>query len=417
MSNYDYVALKNLCTVNQGLQIPIKKRFKSSGKNRYFYITVQFLKDNQTEQYYIENPPLSSICTEEDIIVVRTGSTGQILTGISGCFHNNFFKVNYDKNKVFGRYLYYCLSSKEKQKEMKQRAGITVIPDLNHFMFLDMKIPLPSYQNQLKIASLLDVINKKIEINNKINQQLEEMAKTIYDYWFVQFDFPNENGKPYKSSGGEMVYNKELKREIPKGWEVGKLEDIVAKIGTGLNPRKNFKLGKGNNYYVTIKNIRQGEIILDNKCDKIDDEALEIINKRSDLQVGDILFTSIEPIGTTYLIKNKPVNWNINESVFTIRPNYEKVTSDFLYMFLSSDYVKVFTKNSSTGSIHKGIRHNTLKRCNIIIPPKIFIQIFSNKVGVILKKIDLYKQENQKLAEIRDFLLPMLMNGQITVKS
>src|SRR5690554_6948056 len=99
-----YSYLKDLCTVNQGLQIPISKRFKSDGKDRYFYITVQFLKTGFLEKFYIENPPKSSICNEDDIIVVRTGSTGQILTGIRGCFHNNFFKVNYDKSKIIGKY-------------------------------------------------------------------------------------------------------------------------------------------------------------------------------------------------------------------------------------------------------------------------------------------------------------------------
>ena len=112
MIEVPYIKLAELCTVNQGLQIPITKRFKSHGLNRYFYITVQFLKDSHNEKFYVENPPKSSICNKDDIIVVRTGSTGQILTGIEGCFHNNFFKVNYDKEKVVGKYLYYCLKSK-----------------------------------------------------------------------------------------------------------------------------------------------------------------------------------------------------------------------------------------------------------------------------------------------------------------
>ncbi|WP_340153450.1 restriction endonuclease subunit S [uncultured Marivirga sp.] len=422
-----YIHLKDLCSVNQGLQIPISKRFREPGENRFFYITVQFLKDGHLEKYYIENPPKSSICNPDDIIIVRTGSTGQILTGITGCFHNNFFKVNYDKNLVNGKYLYYCLTTKEKQREMKIRAGITTIPDLNHFMFLDMKIPFLPLKFQNGIVSVLDSINLKIELNKKINKQLEAVAKLIYDYWFVQFDFPISKaqakamgkpeleGKPYKNSGCKMVYSEALKREIPEGWEVKQVGDIVERTGTGLNPRNNFKLGEGENFYVTIKNIEQGRIVLDDKCDKISDTSLEIIDKRSNLKPGDILFTSIEPVGTTYLIKEKPINWNINESVFVITPNLEEVSSEYLYMFLSSDYMKAYTRNVAYGSIHKGIRHGTLKECKILVPQNEILIEFSQVLDPILDKLDVAQKENQKLSELRDWLLPMLMNGQVKV--
>ena len=278
-----------------------------------------------------------------------------------------------------------------------------------------VNISLPSLYIQQKIASVLSSLDSKIELNNRINAELEAMAKTIYDYWFVQFDFPDKNGKPYKTSGGKMVWNEDLKREIPEGWENCILGDVVSSTGTGLNPRDNFILGEGDNYYVTIKNLEQGRVILNNKCDKISNKSLEIINKRSDLKVGDILFTSIEPVGVTYLILEKPQNWNINESVFTIRPNYEKLTSGFLYMFLSGDFIKAYTKNVSAGSIHKGIRHGLLKDCKFILPPKEMINKFSSKAETILKKMDLIEKENQQLSNLRDWLLPMLMNGQVTV--
>lgn len=277
------------------------------------------------------------------------------------------------------------------------------------------KIEIVKKPNHKLIGQYITQINKKIELNNKINHELEAMAKLLYDYWFVQFDFPNEQGKPYKSSGGKMVYNKDLKREIPDGWLACKLGDVVQKIGTGLNPRDNFILGEGENYYVTIKNIEQGMVILDNKCDKISDNSLRIINKRSDLRSGDILFTSIEPVGTTYLIRKKPVNWNINESVFTIRPKYDKVSSEFLYLFLSGNYIKAYTKNVSAGSIHKGIRHSTLKDCKFILPKKEIVDSFTIQLIPILDKLDIIQKENQKLIELRDWLLPMLMNGQVTI--
>jgi len=288
--------------------------------------------------------------------------------------------------------------------------------NLNQNGIQDLEIPFPSETIQKSIAKVLSDLDAKIELNNRINRELEAMAKTLYDYWFVQFDFPNANGKPYKSSGGKMVYNAELKREIPERWEAGTLNDAISKTGTGLNPRDNFVLGEGDNYYVTIKSIEQGRVVLDDKCDKISDETLEIINKRSDLQIGDILFTSIEPVGLTYLIQEIPKNWNINESVFTIRPNYKKVTSEFLFMFLSGDYIKAYTKNVAAGSIHKGVRHSTLKECKFIIPAKNTIMDFTQLIKPILKKLDLLQKQNQHLTALRDWLLPMLMNGQVRVK-
>ena len=316
-----------------------------------------------------------------------------------------------DRNKTEPYFLFYYL----KQLDLAHLNTGTGVPSMTIGAYYGIPIVLPELEAQKKTAKLLLDVDNRIELNNRIKVELESVTKLIYDYWFVQFDFPDENGKPYKSSGGKMVYNEEAKREIPQGWESCLLGDVLDRTGTGLNPRKNFVLGSGENFYVTIKNIEQGKVILDNKCDKINDEALEIINKRSDLNVGDILFTSIQPVGVTYLLHEKPINWNINESVFTIRPN-SKVTSEFLYMFLSGDYIKAYTNNVSAGSIHKGVRHSTLKECEFILPHRSLIEKFTEKVQPILYKLHLIDKENQKLSELRDWLLPMLMNGQVTIK-
>ena len=212
-----------------------------------------------------------------------------------------------------------------------------------------------------------------------------------------------------------MVYNATLKRKIPVGWRLCELSDIVSRTATGLNPRDNFKLGSGENYYVTIKNVNDGKIVLDEKCDRIDDEALKIIDRRSQLQCGDVLFTSIEPVGVTYLIQEKPTNWNINESVFTIRPANSKTTPEHLFLLLSSDEMKAFTKNSSTGSIHKGIRHGVLRTFKLAYGSKELIDDFSIITKPMLRHMYTLDMENQHLTQLRDWLLPTLMNGQVTV--
>jgi len=305
-----------------------------------------------------------------------------------------------------------------KNLNLENYANSSGVPTLNRNFIHPLIVNFPDLPTQSAIAQILSSLDEKIGLNNKINRELENFARTIYEYWFVQFDFPNNKRKPYKSSGGELVYNKILKYKIPKDWEPLKLNNIISRIGTGLNPRNNFKFGNGDNFYVTIRNISDGKIIIDDKCDKIDDESLKIINKRSDLQIGDTLFTSIEPVGTTYLIYRKPENWNINESVFTIRPNINKTTPEFLYHLLSSNLMKVFTKNFSTGSVHKGIRHGVLRTFPLAYPKdKRIINSFSMMTRPILEQIDNIDYESSILAKLRDFLLPLLMNGQVTVKN
>jgi len=312
-------------------------------------------------------------------------------------------------------FYYYYFQLKNIQKYFYQNATGSTIKNLGLKSIQEFEVPYPNLKSWEPIANLLSDIDKKIEINNQIILELETMAKLIYDYWFVQFDFPDENGKPYKSSGGKMVYNEALKREIPDLWSEVKLKDIITRSATGLNPRNNFSLGEGENYYITIKSIENGRIIFDDRCDRVSDESLEIIDKRSNLQVGDVLFTSIQPVGVTYLIQEKPANWNINESVFTIRADSERVTSEFLYMMLSSSEIRAFTKQSSTGSIHKGIRHGVLKAFNLPYGGKGITKSFSEVVSPMLLKSFLLDNENQQLRQLRDWILPMLMNGQVKI--
>ena len=312
-------------------------------------------------------------------------------------------------------FYYYYFQLQNIQKYFYQVATGSTIKNLGLKLIQDFEVPYPNIESSEPITRILCELDRKIEINNKINIELEAMAKLIYDYWFVQFDFPDENGKPYKSSGGKMVFNDVLKREIPDGWNDISLGNIIVKSGTGLNPRSNFKLGEGDNYYITIKNIKNGKIIFDDKTDRISDKSLEIINKRSDLQIGDVLFTSIDPVGITYFIQKKPKNWNINESVFTLRADEKLLTPEFLFILLSSKEMKVFTKQSSAGSIHKGIRHEVLKNFKLPYGGIPVILSFTKILRPLLERQYMVDTETQKLNELRDWLLPMLMNGQVTV--
>lgn len=180
--SYNDFLLSDLCTVNQGLQIPINQRKKEPGTNRYFYITVQFLK-NSGDKYYIENPSENVICTKDDILVTRTGSTGKIITGVDGCFHNNFFKVNCDESLIKRKYMFYLLNSKKMFLRMLEVASGGTVPDLPHKKFYNLKVSIPSLEEQQRIVDILDKFDSYC---NDISQGLPaeiEMRKKQYEYY------------------------------------------------------------------------------------------------------------------------------------------------------------------------------------------------------------------------------------------
>lgn len=180
-NNFEKVKLADLCIVNQGLQIPINQRKKEPAENRYFYITVQFLKGGD-EKYYIENPQPNVICKKEDILVTRTGSTGKIITGVEGCFHNNFFKVE-PNERILKRYLYFVLNSKRMYNKMLRAASGGTVPDLPHRKFYNLEIFLPSIEEQEKIINILDSFEKLCnDISEGLPAEIEARQKQ-YEYY------------------------------------------------------------------------------------------------------------------------------------------------------------------------------------------------------------------------------------------
>lgn len=180
-NNFEKVKLADLCIVNQGLQIPINQRKKKPAENRYFYITVQFLKGGD-EKYYIESPQPNVICKKEDILVTRTGSTGKVITGVEGCFHNNFFKVE-PNERILKRYLYFVLNSKRMYNKMLRAASGGTVPDLPHRKFYNLEIFLPSIDEQKKIINVLERFEKLCnDISEGLPAEIEARQKQ-YEYY------------------------------------------------------------------------------------------------------------------------------------------------------------------------------------------------------------------------------------------
>lgn len=358
-----------------------------------------------------------------DVLITRTSETIDELA-MSCVAVKNYPKATYSgftkrlrpkrEGIAYPKYMAFYFRSALFRKAVTNNAFMTLRASFNEDIFTFLDVYLPDYDEQVRIGDMLYNIECKIQKNKEINDYLEEMAKTIYDYWFVQFDFPNENGKPYKSSGGKMVNSNG--HIIPESWTFCKVQDIISNICTGLNPRDNFKLGTGDIKYITVKNLTPNGTLDFTGCDTIDESARTIVHNRSDIQIGDILFASIAPLGRCYLIQSEPTDWDINESVFSIRANTDIITPAFLYLYFMSDAFIKHATSSSTGSIFKGIRINTLLETELCVPPLSVILKFEERLASIFPLKSKNYEEIQRLSNLRDWLLPMLMNGQATIE-
>ena len=185
--------------------------------------------------------------------------------------------------------------------------------------------------------------------------------------------------------------------KLPNGWSIIKFSDCILQLTTGLNPRNNFSLGDGNLKYITAKNLSKYDIIDFTKCDSINEKSKEIINKRSDIKIGDILFSSRDPVGHSYLIKEKPSFYDIGESIFSIRVNKEVVLPQYLNLYLSSDQFVRHASKFITGSVIKEIRIGHLKETLVIVPPMDIQKKISHCISSIDKKIEVNNLINDNL--------------------
>ena len=403
-----------------------KEYFVPKGKNTYkvYEQGVVYNKDYTIGNYYINEDRFKKLKRFEvlpkDILISGAGTIGELYElpeGIEqGIINQALIRIRINEKIVDREYFKYYFTWYIKIVACKH-VGASVIPNLPPLEDLKkIDVSIPDLNTQKKIAKHLNEIEKKIELNYQIINELETVTKELYEFWFIQFDFPNEKNKPYKSYGGKMINNSILKQEIPDGWKVKELKTCLNHINTGLNPRDNFKLGKGNIKYITVKNLTTDGVIDFSGCDLIDDEACSIVHERSQIAKGDILFASISPLGRCYIIQEKPKDWDINESVFAISPNQKIISPEYLYCYLTSQWFKKKAEREATGSIFSGIRMASINAMPIIIPDeRIMNEITNNLKPIFLQKDKLFK-EIQQLTQLRDELLPLLMNGQVEVK-
>ena len=306
---------------------------------------------------------------------------------------------------AYDKYLAFYLRGYLFRKAVTNNAFMTLRASFNEDIFSFLSLYLPDYQEQVKIGDMLYNMEQKIQLNKQICAELEAMAKTLYDYWFVQFDFPDGNGRPYRTSGGEMVWNEQLKREIPKGWKTGNLYDI-ANFFNGIacqrfRPREN----ESGLPVIKIKEMHDGittdtEFVTENIPDK---------NKVFD---GDILFSWSATLEVMYWFGG---NGGLNQHIFKVVPK-GYFSNEYVYEQLSA-YIINFVKMAEARKTTMGhITTDHLEQSRIVLPPEEVIKCFSEAAQPIHRKIGQARQENRELMKLRDWLLPMLMNGQARVE-
>ena len=311
---------------------------------------------------------------------------------------------------VNGKYLNAFMHTRYIQKYFENNAsGSGQRYTLSNDTIGNIPVLLPSIEEQHIIGNVLADIDRKIELNKQINDNLEAMAKQLYDYWFVQFDFPNEEGKPYKSSGGAMVWNDKLKREIPTSFDVKSLSEIIeVKDGTHDSPKP-----QDNGYFLlTSKHLTERGLDYASAY-RISKEDYESINKRSKVDSNDILFSMIGTIGNSYFVEETNINFAI-KNMALFKTSAKRWFSEYLYLYLSSCDYKHYEGNSLSGSIQKFVSLRTLRDMPILYHEDI-IKVFAKEVRNIITMMVNIRKENIELTKQRDELLPLLINGQASV--
>lgn len=382
----------------------------TADKGRFVWSTALCIKE--------EGVPKSVVVNPGELIISNSATPGlPKIMKIKACIHDGWLKV--DKyNGITRDFLYYSI--KHHVKRLVIQGNGSIFTNLKTDILKDFPIPVPdSIEEQEQIAKVLSIIEDRIELNNKINAELESMAKLLYDYWFVQYDFPDENGKSYKSSGGKMVWNETLKRKIPFGWQVCELREFVtSNRGLSYNGKnitgggvpminlnsfnvdasykpEGIKTYSGN--YGRQKILRPFDLVMCNTQQTALDSKKDIIGKS--FFVPDIFETDVVS----------------SHHVTTITVEKENLKY-YLNSLFNADYFHRYISGYATGTNILGLNFDGVLSFKTAIPIDNLLDSYKSMVVNIEKQKGCIIKESKTLMELRDWLLPILMNGQVTVE-
>jgi len=315
-----------------------------------------------------------------------------------------------DARKIYGRFLFAFMRSQVFKHEVDSLNVGTTIPHLKKTYFPLLVVPIPPRNEQEFIGDLYYFLSKKIEVNRKTSELLEAVGAALFRRWFVDFEFPNQEGKPYKSTGGKMQYNEDLQKEIPQGWTVGCIEDVADVIGGGTPSTKVQSYFTTDGIpWLTPKDLSgfEGKFIAKGATD-LTSEGLKNSSAKV-LPKGTILFTSRAPIGYLAIALNDIAT---NQGFKSLVPK-GNMKSEYLYQYIKR--ITPYIQSISSGSTFGEVTGSTMKQIKILIPEMGLLQKFESFMEPINLRIINNSSNSQTLKEIRDLLLPKLMSGKIRV--
>ena len=377
-------------------------------------------KIDSDNAYYISEEDYNSInkrsqVRQWDILFSMIGSVGNVYLvkkkDINFAIKNmGVFSCN-DKNKAL--LLYFYLKSPYAKKFIENYLNGAV----QKFLSLDMlrNFPIPLFnENDKKLYNLLYNIEEKIELNNNISTSLDTLAKSIYNYWFLQFEFTNEEGKPYRSSGGKMVWSEELKREIPEKFVVENIRTKCDIIDCLHSKKPEYHYDKDEYYLLELENLTESGYIDIGTKYYISEDDYRKWTKNIEISENDFVITNAGRTGAIGKIP-KGITCALGRNFTAIRPR--DINPIYLREYFKSNYfLEQMLGNLDLGSFFKSFNVKSIKQLNILIPEKYVLSQFTEIVAPMISKIENNILENIELSALRDFLLPLLMNGQVTFK-
>ena len=379
-----------------GDYMPFVKPTDIDKESKYTYNPEQYYSEEAAEKYKTSLIPKGATC------VVCIGTIGEKMTMAHCDLYTNQSINSIIPSKDYDPdYVYYLLKYNLGKVKALNKGTASGREFVSKSTFLEMDVEVhEDLATQQKIGAMLSAYDSLIENNRKQIKLLEEAAMRLYNEWFIELQYPG-----YESS--------EIIEGVPSGWRVVTLGEVTSKFATGLNPRQNFVLGEGENYYVTIKNMAHNSVLFDDKCDRVTDDAIKRINNRSDLKRGDLLFSGIGTIGRVYLIHKDVTDWNISESIFTMRPN-DFVSSEFLYQLLLNNKIQDYSQANAHGTAQKGIRMADLKAFKFLLPSESIMHLFTETVAPYIYRAKDLDDQCGELQEARDSLTQRIMSGEVT---
>ena len=402
--------LGDLCTFING-RAYLQPELQNSGK--YKIVRVGNLSGGNNSWYYsdMELEP-TKYCAKGDLLYAWACNFGPyIWKGDKTIYHYHIWKV-INSDQIDKMYLYYLLKFMT-NSFMGCVHGSTMLHITKENMeSMEVRIHA-SIEEQRRIATILNKLDCKIGLNRQINDNLEAMAKQLYDYWFVQFDFPNEEGKPYKSSGGAMVWNEKLKREIPQGWSVLSVNDIAASV-RGVSYAKDDMVDSNNGVLILRgNNIQDNHLIYDSNVAYI---PSSFVSENQRIRPLDIIMTmssgSKEHIGKSAMFQFASED---TFGAFLTKFTAKEHCAYLLFNLFNSKYFKAKIKSIACGTGINNLTYQTFDEIYVVMPEDELLLEFDKRQSQIFAEIGLIEKSNIELTKQRDELLPLLMNGQTTV--